>query len=417
MSLKTKKKSSSILLKYNASPSLVFGDGDFYLQACLYGIISTMQKKPTSAYVHIPFCTQICYYCDFSKVFIKNQPVDSYLEHLLEEFRSYDIRKLSTLYIGGGTPTALSAPQLEVLLDGLTKNLDLSVLEELTIEANPGDLDADKIAVLKQSPVNRVSLGVQTFDDKMLKKIGRSHLEKDIYENIGRLKLAGFDNISIDLIYALPGQTMDQVKDNVAKAISLDIPHMSLYSLILENHTVFMNRMRRGKLPLPKEELEAEMFEYIIAELERAGFEHYEISNFSKLGFESRHNLMYWDNAEYYGIGAGASGYVDGVRYKNHGPIRHYLNAVEAGNARITEEHLSQREQMEEEMFLGLRKKSGVSMARFEEKFGRSFDGLYGEIIRDLVQQGLMQIDGDRVRMTKRGLFLGDTVAERFILE
>ena len=376
-----------------------------------------MQKKPTSAYVHIPFCTQICYYCDFSKVFIKNQPVDSYLEHLLQEFASYDIQKLRTLYIGGGTPTALSALQLETLLDGLTRNLDLSVLEELTIEANPGDLDEDKIAVLKDSAVNRVSLGVQTFDDKMLKKIGRSHLEKDIYENIDRLKLAGFDNISIDLIYALPGQTMEQVKDNVAKAIALDIPHMSLYSLILENHTVFMNRMRRGKLPLPKEEVEAEMFEYIIAELERSGFEHYEISNFSKPGFESRHNLMYWDNAEYYGIGAGASGYVNGVRYKNHGPIRHYLKAVEEGNARITEEHLTLREQMEEEMFLGLRKKSGVSMTRFEEKFERSFDGLYGEIVRDLVQQGLMQVDGDRVRMTKRGLFLGDTVAERFILE
>ncbi|MDI1473730.1 radical SAM family heme chaperone HemW [Streptococcus taonis] len=376
-----------------------------------------MQKKPTSAYVHIPFCTQICYYCDFSKVFIKNQPVDSYLEHLLQEFHSYDIHKLRTLYIGGGTPTALSASQLEVLLEGLTKNLDLSVLEELTIEANPGDLDADKIAILQNSAVNRVSLGVQTFDDKMLKKIGRSHTEKDIYENIDRLKLAGFDNISIDLIYALPGQTMDQVKDNVAKAIALDIPHMSLYSLILENHTVFMNRMRRGKLPLPKEELEAEMFEYIIAELERAGFEHYEISNFSKSGFESRHNLMYWDNAEYYGIGAGASGYVDGVRYKNHGPIRHYLKAVEEGSARINEEHLSQREQMEEEMFLGLRKKSGVSMARFEEKFGRSFQELYGDTVKDLIQQGLMQVEGDRVRMTKRGLFLGDTVAERFILE
>ena len=376
-----------------------------------------MQKKPTSAYVHIPFCTQICYYCDFSKVFIKNQPVDSYLEHLLQEFHSYEIQKLRTLYIGGGTPTALSAPQLEVLLDGLTKNLDLSVLEELTIEANPGDLDEDKIAVLKNSAVNRVSLGVQTFDDKMLKKIGRSHLEKDIYENIDRLKLAGFDNISIDLIYALPGQTMDQVKDNVAKAIALEIPHMSLYSLILENHTVFMNRMRRGKLPLPKEEVEAEMFEYIIAELERAGFEHYEISNFSKSGFESRHNLMYWDNAEYYGIGAGASGYVNGVRYKNHGPIRHYLKAVEEGNARIHEEHLSLREQMEEEMFLGLRKKTGVSKARFEEKFGTSFENIYGQVVRDLCHQGLLQIEGQKIRMTKKGLFLGDTVAERFILE
>ena len=376
-----------------------------------------MQTKPTSAYVHIPFCTQICYYCDFSKVFIKNQPVDSYLEHLIEEYDSYDIKKLSTLYIGGGTPTALSAPQLAFLLEKLTDKLDLSYLEELTIEANPGDLDQEKIAVLKDSPVNRVSLGVQTFNDRMLKQIGRSHLEKDIYENIANLKKAGFDNISIDLIYALPKQTMEDVKINVAKAIALDIPHMSLYSLILENHTVFMNRMRRGKMPLPKEDLEAEMFEYIIAELEKAGFEHYEISNFSEPGFESRHNLMYWDNAEYYGIGAGASGYVDGVRYKNHGPIRHYLQAVEAGNARVQEEGLTLNEKMEEEMFLGLRKKSGVSRKRFEEKFGVFFEDQYGAVVSELTEQGLLVPDRDIVRMTKQGLFLGDTVAEKFILE
>ena len=376
-----------------------------------------MQTKPTSAYVHIPFCTQICYYCDFSKVFIKNQPVDSYLEHLIEEYDSYDIKKLRTLYIGGGTPTALSAPQLAFLLEKLTDKLDLSYLEELTIEANPGDLDEEKIAVLKDSPVNRVSLGVQTFNDRMLKQIGRSHSEKDIYENIANLKKAGFDNISIDLIYALPKQTMEDVKTNVAKAIALDIPHMSLYSLILENHTVFMNRMRRGKLPLPKEDLEAEMFEYIIAELEKAGFEHYEISNFSKPGFESRHNLMYWDNAEYYGIGAGASGYVNGVRYKNHGPIRHYLQAVEAGNARVQEEVLTLKEKMEEELFLGLRKKSGVSKKRFEEKFGLSFEDQYGAVVSELTEQGLLVPDKDIVRMTKKGLFLGDTVAEKFILE
>lgn len=376
-----------------------------------------MQAKPSSAYVHIPFCTQICYYCDFSKVFIKNQPVDAYLEHLIQETRSYEIGKLRTLYIGGGTPTALSAQQLAYLLTELPKVMDLSEVEEFTIEANPGDLDPDKIAVLKESQVNRVSLGVQTFDNKMLKKIGRSHQEQDIYDNIRHLKQAGFDNISIDLIYALPGQTMDQVKENVAKAIDLDIPHMSLYSLILENHTVFMNRMRRGKLPLPKEELEAEMFEYIIEELEKAGFEHYEISNFSKPGFESRHNLVYWDNAEYYGLGAGASGYVDGIRYKNHGPIRHYLEAVEAGKARITEEHLTLEEKMEEELFLGLRKKTGVSKARFEEKFGISFDQRYGQVVASLTEQGLLVPDDKQVRMTKKGLFLGDTVAEKFILE
>ena len=376
-----------------------------------------MQAKPSSAYVHIPFCTQICYYCDFSKVFIKNQPVDAYLEHLIQETRSYEIGKLRTLYIGGGTPTALSAQQLAYLLTELPKVMDLSEVEEFTIEANPGDLNPDKITVLKESQVNRVSLGVQTFDNKMLKKIGRSHQEQDIYDNIRHLKQAGFDNISIDLIYALPGQTMDQVKENVAKAIGLDIPHMSLYSLILENHTVFMNRMRRGKLPLPKEELEAEMFEYIIEELEKAGFEHYEISNFSKPGFESRHNLVYWDNAEYYGLGAGASGYVDGVRYKNHGPIRHYLEAVEAGKARIIEEHLTLEEKMEEELFLGLRKKTGVSKARFEEKFGISFDQRYGQVVASLTEQGLLVPDDKQVRMTKRGLFLGDTVAEKFILE
>ena len=376
-----------------------------------------MQAKPSSAYVHIPFCTQICYYCDFSKVFIKNQPVDAYLEHLIQETRSYEIGKLRTLYIGGGTPTALSAQQLAYLLTELPKVMDLSEVEEFTIEANPGDLDPDKIAVLKDSQVNRVSLGVQTFDNKMLKNIGRSHQEQDIYDNIRHLKQAGFDNISIDLIYALPGQTMDQVKENVAKAIDLDIPHMSLYSLILENHTVFMNRMRRGKLPLPKEELEAEMFEYIIEELEKAGFEHYEISNFSKPGFESRHNLVYWDNAEYYGLGAGASGYVDGIRYKNHGPIRHYLEAVEAGKARIREEHLTLEEKMEEELFLGLRKKTGVSKARFEEKFGVSFDQRYGQVVASLTEQGLLVPDDKQVRMTKRGLFLGDTVAEKFILE
>lgn len=376
-----------------------------------------MLTKPTSAYVHIPFCTQICYYCDFSKVFIKNQPVDAYLQALIREFESYDIKKLRTLYIGGGTPTSITAEQLEYLLMNLTKHLDLSVLEEFTIEANPGDLTEDKIEVLKNSAVNRVSLGVQTFNDKHLKQIGRSHNEAQIYSTIENLKKAGFHNISIDLIYALPGQTMEDVKENVAKAIALDIPHLSLYSLILEHHTVFMNKMRRGKLQLPQEDLEAEMFEYIISELEKNGFEHYEISNFTKPGFESRHNLMYWDNAEYYGVGAGASGYLNGVRYRNRGPIQHYLKAVSEGNARLSEETLTKEEMMEEELFLGLRKKSGVSIARFEEKFGVSFEERYGQIVRELCNQGLLVPDDNVVRMTKKGLFLGDTVAERFILE
>ncbi|CNJ43185.1 radical SAM family heme chaperone HemW [Streptococcus agalactiae] len=376
-----------------------------------------MLKKPTSAYVHIPFCTQICYYCDFSKVFIKNQPVDAYLQALIREFRSYDITELRTLYIGGGTPTSISAVQLDYLLTELIRDLNLNTLEEFTIEANPGDLTVDKIEVLQKSAVNRVSLGVQTFNDKHLKRIGRSHNEAQIYSTIDALKPAGFQNISIDLIYALPGQTMDDVRSNVAKALSLNIPHLSLYSLILEHHTVFMNKMRRGKLHLPTEDLEAEMFEYIISEMERNGFEHYEISNFTKPGFESRHNLMYWDNVEYYGVGAGASGYLDGIRYRNRGPIQHYLKGVSEGNARLSEEVLSKNEMMEEELFLGLRKKEGVSIGKFEQKFGTSFEKRYGQIVQELQSDGLLKENNGFIQMTKKGLFLGDTVAEKFIVE
>lgn len=376
-----------------------------------------MLKKPTSAYVHIPFCTQICYYCDFSKVFIKNQPVDAYLQALIREFRSYDITELRTLYIGGGTPTSISAVQLDYLLTELSRDLNLNTLEEFTIEANPGDLTVDKIEVLQKSAVNRVSLGVQTFNDKHLKRIGRSHNEVQIYSTIDALKTAGFQNISIDLIYALPGQTMDDVRSNVAKALSLNIPHLSLYSLILEHHTVFMNKMRRGKLHLPTEDLEAEMFEYIISEMERNGFEHYEISNFTKPGFESRHNLMYWDNVEYYGVGAGASGYLDGIRYRNRGPIQHYLKGVSEGNARLSEEVLSKNEMMEEELFLGLRKKKGVSIGKFEQKFGTSFEKRYGQIVQELQSEGLLKENNGFIQMTKKGLFLGDTVAEKFIVE
>lgn len=376
-----------------------------------------MLKKPTSAYVHIPFCTQICYYCDFSKVFIKNQPVDAYLQALIREFRSYDITELRTLYIGGGTPTSISAVQLDYLLTELSRDLNLNTLEEFTIEANPGDLTVDKIEVLQKSAVNRVSLGVQTFNDKHLKRIGRSHNEAQIYSTIDALKTAGFQNISIDLIYALPGQTMDDVRSNVAKALSLNIPHLSLYSLILEHHTVFMNKMRRGKLHLPTEDLEAEMFEYIISEMERNGFEHYEISNFTKPGFESRHNLMYWDNVEYYGVGAGASGYLDGIRYRNRGPIQHYLKGVSEGNARLSEEVLSKNEMMEEELFLGLRKKEGVSIGKFEQKFGTSFEKRYGQIVQEFQSDGLLKENNGFIQMTKKGLFLGDTVAEKFIVE
>lgn len=373
-----------------------------------------MQNEAQAAYVHIPFCSHICYYCDFSKVLLQGQPVDDYIDALIDEWQSYDIHELKTLYIGGGTPSVLLPEQMEKLLSALTEKLDLSVLEEFTIEANPGDLSDELIAVLADSLVNRVSLGVQTFNDALLKKIGRTHTAADALSAIEKLRAADFDNLTMDLIYGLPGQTMTMVEEDVKQFLALDLPHVALYSLILENHTVFMNRERRGLLKLPSDDKNADMYEFIMTTLADSGYEHYEISNFGKPGFESKHNLTYWDNAEYYGVGAGASGYLDSVRYKNHGPVHHYLAEK---NKRISEEVLTKKEKMEEEMFLGLRKKSGVSRQVFEEKFSVSADSLYHDKIVRLTDLQLLAADKEFIRMTEHGFELGNEVFQEFLLD
>ena len=374
-----------------------------------------MKKNETkAAYVHIPFCSHICYYCDFAKVLMTGQPVEAYIDELLKEYDSYGISSLQTLYIGGGTPSVLPADQLEKLLTHLTKNLDLEELEEFTVEANPSDLTDEVLTVLAQSPVNRISLGVQSFDDKLLKKIGRAHTEAQVYSSIERLRAAGFENITIDLIYGLPNQTMEMVERDVQKFLELDLPHVALYSLILEDHTVFMNRQRRGRLRLPSDDRNADMYEYIIETLTAKGYSHYEVSNFGKIGYESKHNMTYWDNAEYYGVGAGASGYLEGIRYKNHGPVHHYLREE---NKRVNEEVLTRKQRIEEEMFLGLRKKNGVSIERFHKKFGQTLEEVYGTIIEELAfQKMLFEADG-RIQMTEKGSELGNEVFERFLLD
>ncbi|MDG6119523.1 radical SAM family heme chaperone HemW [Lactococcus formosensis] len=374
-----------------------------------------MKKNETkAAYVHIPFCSHICYYCDFAKVLMTGQPVEAYINELLKEYDSYGISSLKTLYIGGGTPSVLPADQLEKLLTHLTKNLDLEELEEFTVEANPSDLTDEVLAVLADSPVNRISLGVQSFDNKLLKKIGRTHTEAEVYSSIEGLRAAGFENITIDLIYGLPNQTMEMVERDVQKFLELDLPHVALYSLILEDHTVFMNRQRRGRLRLPSDDRNADMYEYIIETLTSKGYSHYEVSNFGKVGYESKHNMTYWDNAEYYGVGAGASGYLDGIRYKNHGPVHHYLREE---NKRVNEEVLTRKQMIEEEMFLGLRKKNGVSIERFQKKFGQTLEEVYGAVIAKLkIQKMLFEADG-RIRMTEKGFELGNEVFEQFLLD
>lgn len=378
-------------------------------------------KQSTSAYVHIPFCEHICYYCDFNKVFLEGQPVDEYIEALLKEARlsliKNPVKNMETLYVGGGTPTSLNASQLDRLLSGLREILPYNE-GEFTVEANPGDLSGEKLDVMKNYGVNRLSMGVQTFDDRLLKKIGRKHTAKDVYDTVRLLEEKDFSNVTIDLIYALPGQSLESFRDTVERALALDLPHYALYSLILENQTMFMNWVRRGKMQLPEQELEAQMYAETIEAMEKAGRMQYEISNFAKPGFESQHNLVYWNNQNYFGLGAGASGYFENRRYKNRGPIQHYMKALTDNQLPILEEErLSQKEQIEEEMFLGLRKISGVDKTVFESRFDQKLTDVYGDVIEKLKQQKLIAETDSRVRLTKTGLFRGNDVFEKFLLD
>ncbi len=295
----------------------------------------------TSSYIHIPFCEHICFYCNFNKVFLKGQPVDEYIQGLLKEIQLtlelHPTDASQTIYIGGGTPTSLSVKQLDDLLSGITQLLPVETTKEFTIEANPGDLTQEKLDVIKNYGINRLSMGVQTFDNRLLRKIGRKHTAEDVYQTVKLIEKNQIDNLSIDLIYALPTQSIADFLTTSEKAIALDLPHYAIYSLILENKTMFMNWIRRGRIELPEQEEEARMFELAINKMEKAGFSHYEVSNFAKKGWESKHNLVYWNNEHYYGFGAGASGYLNQQRYKNFGPIQHYLNPLRNNQLPIIE--------------------------------------------------------------------------------
>ncbi|MCB5955107.1 radical SAM family heme chaperone HemW [Enterococcus sp. CWB-B31] len=383
---------------------------------------NTMSTSRVSAYIHIPFCEHICYYCDFNKVFLEGQPVDEYIDALLKEIRLTTIknpgRPVETIYIGGGTPTSLSAGQLDRLLSGIRELLPFNDKKEFTVEANPGDITVEKLRVMKNYGVNRLSMGVQTFDNQLLKKIGRKHTAEDVYKTMAFLEKENFENVSIDLIYALPGQTIKGFQDTLQKAIELDLPHYSLYSLILENKTMFMNWVRQGRLTLPDEDAEAGMFEETIAMMAKSGRHQYEVSNFALKGKESQHNLVYWNNEHYYGFGAGASGYLGDVRYRNFGPIQHYLEPLRKDNLPVLErEELTLNNQIEEEMFLGLRKLAGVSKKRFEEKFNTSIEKIYGSVVQELVQAGLVIENPDSLQLTAKGLYIGNEAFEAFLLD
>lgn len=373
-----------------------------------------------AAYIHIPFCEHICHYCDFNKVFLKGQPVDEYLDSLEKEIKltidKYGEQTLSTIFVGGGTPTSLSASQLERLCGIINTELQQHQGIEYTFEANPGDLTEDKLKALYEGGVNRLSFGVQSFNNELLQRIGRTHKAEDVFSSIEAAKKIGFNNISVDLIYSLPGQTLEDFKDTLKTAFTLDIQHYSGYSLIIEPKTVFYNLMRKGKLPTPGEDVEASMYGVLMEEMTSHGFQQYEISNFAKPGFKSKHNLTYWNNEQYFGFGAGSHGYIAGNRYSNYGPLKKYMQPLEQGEFPIMhEQKVSLVEQMEEELFLGLRKNQGVSLTSFGKKYNNTVLQLFEKEIKGLLDRGLIKIQGEYLKLTDKGRFLGNEVFQSFI--
>ena len=379
-----------------------------------------MNKKNNGKgiYIHIPFCKYICNYCDFNKFYIQNQPVDEYIDCLIKELENINpTHNILTLYIGGGTPSSLNTMQLEKLFQALHKKINIKNLQEFSFEANPEDLTKEKVTILYKYGVNRVSMGVQTLNDELLKIIGRGHKEEDVICAIRNLKEIGIENINVDLMCALPNQTMEDLYNSMKKIVECDITHISCYSLILEQRTKLYNQVKSKQVILPTNEVEEKMYEAVIKFLISKGYNQYEISNFSKKNYESIHNTNYWKNMEYYGFGAGAHGYIDGKRYSNHGVVKFYNNHIEEkNNAKRTEEKVTINQQIEEEFFLGLRLLDGINLQDIDKKYNINSNKLYKKVIEKNIKLGYLKLENNILKLTYKGLFYGNDVFADFLL-
>ncbi len=375
---------------------------------------------PKGLYIHIPFCDHICTYCDFPKLLTKGQRRAEYIEALIQELKLYQqnvgFSNLQSIYIGGGTPTALSVEQIQPLFDFLTEQIQMNQIQEFSIEANPENLTRDKIQYLKAQGVNRFSVGVQTFHESLLKRIGRKHQAQEVIQAVANLKQCGIKNINLDLIYAIPGQTLDELRDDLRQVISLEVEHISAYSLIVEEHTQLYLAYMRDQIELTDNEIEAKMYEVTIETLTEAGYEHYEISNFAK-SKPSLHNQWYWKNETYIGVGLGAHGYVKGQRYQNTRSINTYIELLKDGKLPMIESHaLTKEEMIEEEMFLGLRLLKGVNLKAISDKYDVNIDEIYGKAFEELIQKGYLEQKELNVRLTPSGLLMANEVFEQFLL-
>ena len=358
-----------------------------------------------SVYIHIPFCSSICSYCDFSKFYYNEDWVNQYLEALNNEIDlNYKGEVLKTLYIGGGTPSCLNIEQLTKLFN-IIKKFNLSTKVEFTFECNVENINKEKLEFLYKKGVNRLSIGVQTFNNDLLKILNRHHTKEEVIEKINLAKSIGFNNINVDLIYAIPKEDMNILKNDLDLFLSLNINHISTYSLIIEPNT----KLYIDKFKNIDEDLDYEMYKYICAKLKENGYNHYEISNFAKDGYESSHNLTYWNNEEYYGFGLGASGYVNGIRYDNTKNLNKYLN-----KNYIYESHeLELKETIENEFILGLRKVKGINKKIFQDKYNINIKDI--NHVKKLITDGKLLEDEDNIYINPKYLYTSNDILIEFL--
>ena len=389
-----------------------------------------MRRKQIGLYIHIPFCKQKCSYCDFCSYAEKQNLISKYIKCLLQEIKEVginnradfengkdDLFSIKTIYIGGGTPSLIESKYIVQIMEEIKSNFELDENAEITIEVNPGTVTLEKLEDYNKAGINRLSIGLQSTHEHLLKEIGRIHTYLDFLDTYRFAREAGFENINVDLMIGLPNQTLAEVQDSIEEIVSMEPEHISVYSLILEESTPLFKKVEDG-LELPDEELERKMYWTVKQTLEANGYNHYEISNFAKQNYESKHNLDCWSQKEYIGFGVAAHSYTNGIRYSNIENLEQYIKNYEEDK---TEENLifhekQDREAMQKEyMLLGLRKIDGVSIQEFKIKFVANPVFLYHDKLEKLVNEDLIEIDGDQIKLTNKGLDLANIVWEEFV--
>ena len=377
-----------------------------------------MQDKEIGIYVHIPFCKQKCYYCDFVSYCTKDNLIEDYVKAVEKEIELKNIKStITTIYIGGGTPSYIDSNYIKEIVNKIFEK-NVSKEAEITIEVNPGTVTFEKLQDYKDCGINRLSIGLQSTQDELLKKIGRIHNFEEFLNTYKMAKKIGFKNINIDLMIGLPGQRISDLKDSLEKVVKLKPKHISVYSLIVEEGTPISEKIQKGELELPDEETERNMYWYVKNILELNGYIHYEISNFAKKGYYSKHNMNCWEQKEYLGIGSAAHSYRDITRYSNTTNVEEYIKNVKQNKLernRIIHEIQKEDDTKKEFMLLGLRKIEGIKISDFKNKFGDNPIYLYRTELNKLVEEKLIIVDDDNIRLTNKGIDLANLVWEEFV--